>query len=334
MARIARLGSGALLIQRTLEWRAAMSYLRQTQSRPRTVSRAASTPHCSSGLRRPTRSPSRRTSTAPTCSTNTLVCSPSTSITGRNDAARALREVGAIKTTDLGRSASDWTTTPYRRPCCSCPTPLGSRSARTSPLRTQLLHQLGDGERLGPIRLVRFESGGFLGESPAIPETIRSLHERYSDRFRSTQAGRFEGTERSERLVIQANRDGLRHACIVTRSVIRLKGLDPEVTIAKHTPLIFDSCAGVEVVPRPAGCVYAMRMARVNVYLPDELAAQAKAAGLNVSGLTQEAIRSVLAARRVDDWLDDVASLPPLDIDERAVAAAVSAAKDEFASRG
>jgi len=77
-----------------------------------------------------------------------------------------------------------------------------------------------------------------------------------------------------------------------------------------------------------------MRMARVNVYLPDDLAAQAKAAGLNVSGLTQEAIESALAARRVDDWLDDVASLPPLDIDEQAVAAAVSAAKDEFASHG
>ena len=77
-----------------------------------------------------------------------------------------------------------------------------------------------------------------------------------------------------------------------------------------------------------------MRMARVNVYLPNELAAQAKAAGLNVSGLTQEAIESALAARRIDDWLDDVASLPPLDIDERAIAAAVSAAKDEFASRG
>lgn len=73
-----------------------------------------------------------------------------------------------------------------------------------------------------------------------------------------------------------------------------------------------------------------MHMARVNVYLPDDLAARAKEAGLNVSGLTQEAIRSALAVRRVDDWLDEVASLPPLDVDERAVAAAVSAAKDDF----
>lgn len=73
-----------------------------------------------------------------------------------------------------------------------------------------------------------------------------------------------------------------------------------------------------------------MRMARVNVYLPDELAARAKAAGLNVSGVTQEAIRAALAARKVDEWLDDVASLPGMDIDEQVIGAALSAAKDEF----
>ena len=73
-----------------------------------------------------------------------------------------------------------------------------------------------------------------------------------------------------------------------------------------------------------------MRMARVNVYLPDDLAAEAKAAGLNVSNLTQEALRSALAAGRVDDWLDDVTSMRPLGISHRAVTEAVAAAKDEF----
>ena len=37
-----------------------------------------------------------------------------------------------------------------------------------------------------------------------------------------------------------------------------------------------------------------MRMARVNVYLPDELASGARDAGLNVSALTQEAVRQAL----------------------------------------
>ncbi len=76
-----------------------------------------------------------------------------------------------------------------------------------------------------------------------------------------------------------------------------------------------------------------MRMARVNVYLPDDLAAEARAAGLNVSGLTQAAIRDALAARRVDEWLDDVAALRPLGVSAGAVAAAVAAAKDEIEGR-
>ena len=72
-----------------------------------------------------------------------------------------------------------------------------------------------------------------------------------------------------------------------------------------------------------------MRMARVNVYLPDDLAAEAKAFGLNVSRLTQQALRSALAASRVDEWLDDVTALPSLDIAHDAIAHSVADAKDE-----
>ncbi len=42
---------------------------------------------------------------------------------------------------------------------------------------------------------------------------------------------------------------------------------------------------------------------RLNVYLPDELAAQAKEARLNLSAVTQEAVRRTLAARSTDSWL-------------------------------
>ena len=52
-------------------------------------------------------------------------------------------------------------------------------------------------------------------------------------------------------------------------------------------------------------------MARVIVYLPDDLAEQARAANLNVSGLTQDAVRRALDARAVNEWLDELASLPP-----------------------
>lgn len=77
-----------------------------------------------------------------------------------------------------------------------------------------------------------------------------------------------------------------------------------------------------------------MRVARVNVYLPDELAEEAKAAGLNVSNLTQEALRRALAAGRTDDWLDEVAALRPTGATHKAVAAAVAEAKDELDARG
>ncbi len=73
-----------------------------------------------------------------------------------------------------------------------------------------------------------------------------------------------------------------------------------------------------------------MRMARVNVYLPDELARQAREAGLNVSKLTQEALRRALAVLRTDDWLDGLSRLRPTGVSHHEVQAAVDAARDEL----
>lgn len=73
-----------------------------------------------------------------------------------------------------------------------------------------------------------------------------------------------------------------------------------------------------------------MRMARVNVYLPDELAEQARAAGLNVSGLTQEAVRGALSVHRTDAWLEDLVGLPRTGASHDDVIAAVREARDEF----
>ena len=77
-----------------------------------------------------------------------------------------------------------------------------------------------------------------------------------------------------------------------------------------------------------------MRMARVNVYLPDDLAAAAKAADLNVSSLTQAALRRALAASDLDRWLADLDTVDPVDVDGAAIAAAVAAAKDEVEGLG
>lgn len=54
---------------------------------------------------------------------------------------------------------------------------------------------------------------------------------------------------------------------------------------------------------RPTVCTLC-GVARLNVYLPDDLAAEAKKAGVNVSAVTQEAVRRSLAARSTDHWLD------------------------------
>lgn len=73
-----------------------------------------------------------------------------------------------------------------------------------------------------------------------------------------------------------------------------------------------------------------MRMSRVNVYLPDDLADEAKRAGLNISSLTQDAIRSSLASRDLALWQQRVAELESPDVSHNKVIEAVNSAKDEF----
>lgn len=53
-------------------------------------------------------------------------------------------------------------------------------------------------------------------------------------------------------------------------------------------------------------------MARVNIYLPDDLAKRAREADLNVSGIAQAAIERELRVRDMRVWLDEVRADPPL----------------------
>ena len=73
-------------------------------------------------------------------------------------------------------------------------------------------------------------------------------------------------------------------------------------------------------------------MPRVNVYLPDDLAAAARAARLNLSSLTQEAIRRELAGRTTDDWLATLDS-PSVQISHEHALAALDATREEPATR-
>jgi len=73
------------------------------------------------------------------------------------------------------------------------------------------------------------------------------------------------------------------------------------------------------------GDVYDMRMARVNITVPDDLYDQAKRAGLNVSQLAQRAIATEVARlakiAELDAYLAELdAELGPISDDERAKA--------------
>ena len=71
-------------------------------------------------------------------------------------------------------------------------------------------------------------------------------------------------------------------------------------------------------------------MARVNVYLPEGLAEAVKRAGLNVSGITQDALSEALSELDADQWLDEVARLPRADVTHDSVIDAIDGARAEF----
>ena len=73
-----------------------------------------------------------------------------------------------------------------------------------------------------------------------------------------------------------------------------------------------------------------MRMPRVNIYLPADLAADARRMGLNISALTQDAIRQAMAAHGINAWLDELTALGATGIRHEEVVEAVRAAREEF----
>ena len=75
-------------------------------------------------------------------------------------------------------------------------------------------------------------------------------------------------------------------------------------------------------------CIFVC-MARLNVYVPDELADKARARGLNVSALTQAAITAELERTSLSTWLDNLPTLSA-PVDHDTVMAALDDARDEL----
>lgn len=74
-------------------------------------------------------------------------------------------------------------------------------------------------------------------------------------------------------------------------------------------------------------------VARLNVYLPDELAAAAKQAGLNLSAVTQDAVKRSLAIRSTDAWLATLKPTPSHHVAHDCVLEALDAGRDEPPTR-
>lgn len=72
-------------------------------------------------------------------------------------------------------------------------------------------------------------------------------------------------------------------------------------------------------------------MARLNIYVPDELAERARKRGLNVSALAQAAVTAELARNATGDWLAEIPVRTDRRIPSHATAlGALDAARDDL----
>jgi post-segregation antitoxin (ccd killing protein) len=84
------------------------------------------------------------------------------------------------------------------------------------------------------------------------------------------------------------------------------------------------------LITRSARTCVCVCVARVNVYLPDDLAQRAKAAGLSISAVTQNALRSALTAGETDRWLDRLEQLPAHEVSHDVLIRTLDDVRDEF----
>ena len=88
-----------------------------------------------------------------------------------------------------------------------------------------------------------------------------------------------------------------------------------------------------ETFDPPPFVVYTMRMARINVYVPDDLAEEARRAGLNVSSLTQAAISATLLGQSTDAWLLTLRPAPRHTATHESAISALDAVRDAAPTR-
>ena len=80
--------------------------------------------------------------------------------------------------------------------------------------------------------------------------------------------------------------------------------------------------------------MYIVCMARLNVYVPDDLAARSREAGLNVSALTQQALLAALAGGQTDGWLSSLPTRRAEPVPLEVVLDALDEVRDDFGVDG
>jgi hypothetical protein len=122
-------------------------------------------------------------------------------------------------TTDRGKNSSAWTTTAKRSPCCSRPTPLGSRNRWTSPRSTKCFHQFSNRQHLLAIRFIGFK-GRHLGREFLTAAAVSDLAQKRGPN--GLGLGEACGLERAQSLVsfvVQPDRYRSGHGTNVSRFV-------------------------------------------------------------------------------------------------------------------
>jgi post-segregation antitoxin (ccd killing protein) len=71
----------------------------------------------------------------------------------------------------------------------------------------------------------------------------------------------------------------------------------------------------------------------LNVYLPDDLAERARLAGVSISAVTQNALRSALAAMDTDAWLDRLDRRSGTEVEHDRVLEALDEAREGLGAR-
>ncbi len=105
-----------------------------------------------------------------------------------------------------------------------------------SPRRTEALHEVGHRKHLGTVIFIGLESGDLCGQGTLVVEPGRGFDECGTDRFGACHAGCFKPTKGTNRLVVESNRNRLRHVVNVSRSVIHNKTSVPGSALGRTNP--------------------------------------------------------------------------------------------------